>query len=43
MLCIIIQEGVSAICFALTVGPDMVKVMLSEFQCNPKFVTAVSH
>ena len=37
------QEGVSAIYLALTVGPAMAKVMLTEFQCNPKLLPVVSH
>ena len=37
------QGGVSAICFALKKEPALVKVMLTEFQCNPTLVPVVSH
>ena len=39
----ILQEGFSAIFYAMTVGPAMVKVMLTEFQCNPNLLPLVSH
>ena len=37
-----VQNGLTAVHYALKRGPAVVRVLLNEFQCNPKLLTTVS-